>query len=220
MTIQPYILAIDSATSTLRVGLSLPTGQVDTAENHDRFRHAEFIFGLIDKLIKKNKIEKSQLTGIIVSTGPGSFTGLRVGMASAKALAISLKVPLVGISAFAAIADRLYEQFGATSVLIPSRRDEYYHAKINSPQFDNKNIQVLKTADIESLSEKGNLMAIDFDLKKIQLTGFKIIDPKKFAPTIDDLIISGQKTLETLGGQNIAHLEPLYIQMFPAKRQK
>jgi tRNA threonylcarbamoyl adenosine modification protein YeaZ len=220
MTIQPYILAIDSATSTLRVGLSLPAGEVDTAENNDRFRHAEFIFGLIDQLIKKNKIEKSQLTGIVVSTGPGSFTGLRVGMASVKALAIALNIPLVGISAFAAITGRLYQQFGATSVLIPSRRDEYYYAKIDSPQFDNKNIQVLKTADIESLPDKGNLLPIDFDLYKLQLTGFKIIDPKKFAPTINDLILSGQKTLTASGGQDIARLEPLYIQMFPAKPQK
>jgi tRNA threonylcarbamoyl adenosine modification protein YeaZ len=220
MTIQPYILAIDSATSTLRVGLSRPTGQVDTAENHDRFRHAEFIYGLIDQLIRNNKIEKTQLTGMVVSTGPGSFTGLRVGMASAKALAIALNVPLVGISAFAAIAERLFRQFGPTAVLIPSRRDEYYFAKIDSHQFDNKNIQVLKTADIESLPEKGNLLAIDFDLHKLKLAGFRIIEPDEFTPTIDDLILSGQKMMETTGGHNIARLEPLYIQLFPVKSRK
>jgi len=220
MNRKPYILAIDSATSVLRVGLSLPSGEVDSVENKDRFRHAEFIFGLIDKVLKKNNVEKSHLTGIVASTGPGSFTGLRVGLASAKALAISLKLPLVGISTFSSIADKLFKQFGKTAVLIPSRRDEYYYAVIDSPQFDNGNIKVLKMVDIKTLREKGNIMAIDFDLQKLNLSGFKIIGRSEFPPKIDDLITAGKKRLDTSGGDDISHLEPLYIQTFPAIARK
>ncbi len=220
MNTKPYILAIDSATSVLRVGLSLPSGEVDSVENKDRFRHAEFIFVLIDKVLKKNNVEKSQLTGIVVSTGPGSFTGLRVGLASAKALAISLKLPLVGVSTFSSIAERLFKQFGKTAVLIPSRRDEYYCAVIDSPQFDKGAIKVLKIADIKALREKGNIMAIDFDLQKLDLSGFRIIDHSEFAPEIDDLIIAGQKRLKISGGDDISRLEPLYIQTFPAIARK
>jgi len=220
MDSNPYILAIDSATSTLRVGLSRPSGEIVSAENSDRFRHAEFIFRLIDSVLQKSNVNKSQLTLITVSTGPGSFTGLRVGMASAKALALSLKIPLVGISVFSAIAERLYKTFGKTDVLLPSRRDEYYHALIDSPVYENGNIKVIKTVDIETLPDKGDILVIDFDINKLNLTGFNIIDQNKFKPQIDDLILSGQKELKISGGHDIARLEPLYIQMFPVKRPK
>ncbi len=220
MKLAPYILAIDSATSVLRVGLSLPSGEVYSAENRDRFRHAEFIFKLIDDILKKTDSKKSQLTGIVVSTGPGSFTGLRVGLASAKALALSLKLPLVGVSAFSGIAERLYKQFGRTSVLIPSRRDEYYYAVIDSNRFDNDNIRVLKTAEIETLPEKGKILAIDFDLQKLNLPGFRIINPQEFRPHIEDIIMSAQKRLENSEGDDISGLEPLYIQTFPSGAKK
>lgn len=215
MNIKPYILAIDSATSVLRIGLLLPSGEVHSAENRDRFRHAEFIFKLIDKVLEKTGTEKSQINCIAVSTGPGSFTGLRVGLASAKALALSLRLPLLGVSTFSGIAERVNKQFGLTNVLIPSRRDEFYHAIIDSNHFDNNNINILRITEIETLPDKGNILAIDFDLQKLNLSNFRIINHREFRPQIEDIIMFAQKRLEISKGDNIAELEPLYIQTFP-----
>jgi len=217
MSIQPYILGIDSSTSVLKIGLSLPSGKVMSAENRDRYRHAEFIFKLIDDVLKDNDVSKRQLKGIIVSIGPGSFTGLRVGLATVKALALSLGIPLSGVSSFAGIADRLYRNYGTTVVLIPSRRDEYYSGVIDSNQFDDNNIKLLSTKEIANLNKKQNILGIDFDLRKLDLSGFKIIEPEEFSLRIEDTILYGQKWLE-ISRNNISELEPLYIQQFPASK--
>ena len=90
------ILAIDSSTTFLRVGLQGANDEIFSGENHDRYRHAEFIFPLIDKVISEAKIEKTDIDAIIVATGPGSFTGLRIGMSAAKGLAVALNIPIAG----------------------------------------------------------------------------------------------------------------------------
>jgi len=220
MKINSYILAIDSATSILRIGLSLPSGEVYSAENRDRFRHAEFIFKLIDDILQKTATEKSQLNCIAVSIGPGSFTGLRAGLASAKALALSLKLPLIGISTFSAIAERLNKQFGRTNVLIPSRRDEFYFGVIDSSRFDDSKINIIKTSEINKMPVKGNILAIDFELKELDLTDFTIISSDEFGPQTEDIITIAQKRLEISDADNINKLQPLYIQAFPSGDKK
>lgn len=57
---------------------------------------SQVLLGLIDKVLKKGKIKKEDLDEIKVSTGPGSFTGIRVGVSVANALAYSLKIPVNG----------------------------------------------------------------------------------------------------------------------------
>jgi tRNA threonylcarbamoyladenosine biosynthesis protein TsaB len=58
----------------------------------------------IDALLRRGGVRDSQLEGIVVGTGPGSFTGLRMGLATARSLAFSLDVPLAGVSTLAALA--------------------------------------------------------------------------------------------------------------------
>lgn len=216
-TIQPYMLAIDCSTSVLRVGLSLEDGKVACLENRGRYRHAEFIFRLIEDLLRQNGVEKAKLSAIIVSTGPGSFTGLRVGMASAKGMAVSLQIPLIGISTFSAIAGRLFEKFGKTGVIVPSRRDEYYFALIESDKFNDRMIRVATIKEIISLAGDINLLGIDIDTDKKNLLDCQFIEADEFTIGIEDFIFRGQQEFESAATNDISRLEPLYIQKFPAK---
>jgi tRNA threonylcarbamoyl adenosine modification protein YeaZ len=61
------------------------------------FQQSEKLLPEIEKLFKKNKIQYSDLQGILVITGPGGFTSLRIGVATANALAYSLQIPILGI---------------------------------------------------------------------------------------------------------------------------
>jgi tRNA threonylcarbamoyladenosine biosynthesis protein TsaB len=64
---------------------------------HAGRNHTAELYPAIEEVLRRGKTSREDLTGIIVAVGPGSFTGIRIGMATAKGLAIGLRVPLVGV---------------------------------------------------------------------------------------------------------------------------
>ena len=93
------ILAIDCATTHVVVATGSPTGRIDGLTTWPAgYRHGETLLPTIGRVLGEGNIRRSRLTGIVVGTGPGAFTGLRVGLATAKGLAHGLGLPIVGIS--------------------------------------------------------------------------------------------------------------------------
>jgi tRNA threonylcarbamoyl adenosine modification protein YeaZ len=96
---RPTILAIDCATTHVIVATGTPDGRIDGLTTWPAgYRHGETLVPAIQRLLVERDVHRSGLTGIVVGTGPGAFTGLRVGIATAKGLAHGLGLPLVGIS--------------------------------------------------------------------------------------------------------------------------
>lgn len=100
------ILAIDTATSRVVVALGLsdgrPIGETTWLAGH---RHGETLLPTLGRVLGENNVRRSRLQAIVVGTGPGSFTGLRVGLATAKGLAHGLGIPIVGVATGAALLD-------------------------------------------------------------------------------------------------------------------
>jgi tRNA threonylcarbamoyladenosine biosynthesis protein TsaB len=100
------LLAIDTATSVAVVALGDEAGRPLAEDGWTAgFRHGEELLGRIDALLTRHGADPRDLTAIVVGTGPGAFTGLRVGLATAKGLALALDRPLVGIGSGAALLD-------------------------------------------------------------------------------------------------------------------
>jgi len=211
------ILLIDSSTSVLRVGLAMAEGKILSAENRDRFRHAEFIISLIDRLLQENALSKKELTGLIVSTGPGSFTGLRVGLATAKGLAQALKIPVAGVSIFEAVSSRLFRTVGRTAVLIRSRREQYYCGLVDTPQFDNQTIELIDMSEITTRFQGIPILPVDMP-EFPSMPGLRLIKAEEFFLGLEDFLDPGRERLNATGMENLATLEPLYIQQFQAGR--
>jgi hypothetical protein len=96
---RPAILAIDTATTQIVIATGSPDGVTDGISTWTAgYRHGEALLPSISRFLGEQNIRRSRLTGIVVGTGPGAFTGLRVGMATAKGLAHALAIPLVGVS--------------------------------------------------------------------------------------------------------------------------
>lgn len=93
------ILAIDTATTRAVIATGSPDGIVDGVSTWEAgYRHGETLLPAIGAFLGEANIRRSRLAGIVVGTGPGAFTGLRVGIATAKGLAHGLGIPLVGVS--------------------------------------------------------------------------------------------------------------------------
>lgn len=75
-----------------------------------------------DRLLRESGVQRSELTGIVVGTGPGSFTGLRLGLAAARGLAFALELPVAGVSTLAALAAGAP---GAVPVVDAGRREVF-----------------------------------------------------------------------------------------------
>jgi len=93
------ILAIDCATTQVVVASGSPAGRIDGLTTWTAgYRHGETLLPAIGRFLGEQNIRRSRLAGIVIGIGPGAFTGLRVGLATAKGLAHGLGLPLVGIS--------------------------------------------------------------------------------------------------------------------------
>lgn len=126
------LLAIDTAANLCAASV------VDTYTGRELGRvvrdigkgHAELLMGVIEETLKVSGTGYPGIGRIAVSTGPGSFTGVRVGVATARGLALALKIPATGITTLEAIAAETRHQFPARPVMvaIDARREELYAA--------------------------------------------------------------------------------------------
>lgn len=106
MTAGGPILVIDTATTRAVVALGAPDGSLLAAQAWVAgYRHGEELLARIEVLLSGRGVTPAGLGGVVVGTGPGAFTGLRVGIATAKGLCHALVLPLVGVSTGAALLD-------------------------------------------------------------------------------------------------------------------
>ncbi len=123
------LIALDSCADRCSVALSLP-GVPDPFVMSRAMRrgHAEFLLPLLDGLIQKAGLSMNALTGIAVTRGPGSFAGVRVGIAAARGLALALGIPVIGFSVLEVLSFSARQRAGKHPCLvaIAARGDEFY----------------------------------------------------------------------------------------------
>jgi len=104
------LLKAPVALSALAASPSIPTSIVDSIELDHRWGSAKTLAPAIDQLLKRQSLTPKELDGIAVVQGPGSFTGLRVGIATAKLMAYALEIPIVAVNTLDVIAADLMRQ--------------------------------------------------------------------------------------------------------------
>ncbi|MCB0521468.1 MAG: tRNA (adenosine(37)-N6)-threonylcarbamoyltransferase complex dimerization subunit type 1 TsaB [Lewinellaceae bacterium] len=129
---RPYLLNIESATEVCSISISLGTATVASQESAKPNEHSKVMTLLIEQCLEEARISLAQLNAVALSTGPGSYTSLRVGASVAKGLCYSLGVPLIGVRTLDALAIATYEKERDDEALycpmIDARRMEVYYA--------------------------------------------------------------------------------------------
>lgn len=119
-------LTIDTSTSTLGVGVVEEKTVIGELATHLKRHHSERLLPTINHLLSETHISLCDLGGIAVVRGPGSYTGVRIGVTTAKILAWSLKIPLVGVSSLAALAVNGRRFPGRLIPMWDARRERVY----------------------------------------------------------------------------------------------
>ncbi|WP_455466325.1 tRNA (adenosine(37)-N6)-threonylcarbamoyltransferase complex dimerization subunit type 1 TsaB [Bartonella sp. B39] len=127
------ILAIDTASIYCAVALIHHKSVIARISERMNKGHAEKLIGYIAQVTDQANITLNQVDRIAVNIGPGSFTGVRVGVSTARALALALKIPAIGVSALEALAAQTSNQNtrSAITVVIEAGRDMFYHQNFN-----------------------------------------------------------------------------------------
>lgn len=126
------ILGFSTSTPHGSVAIVGPEGPVAEATHEVLAAHAERVFGLVDEVIARAGVRRDSITAVACDVGPGSFTGVRVGVASAAGVAAALGVPGVGVGSLASMAhgalSRAPSSEAITRVvaLLDAKKDEIY----------------------------------------------------------------------------------------------
>jgi len=122
-------LGLDTSTSWVSLALASSNGVIAEQVEGPPQKQSQLLPGMVHQLLAAQNVPIQSLTGLVVGLGPGSFTGLRVGLATAKGLAYALKLEVVGVSSLAAVAldalGQLAEGSRVATVAV-ARRDELY----------------------------------------------------------------------------------------------
>jgi len=124
------VLGIDTATWTASVGISSAGKRIAERSLPTAGSHGFSLLPLIEATLGDAGLETSSLQGIGVSIGPGSFTGLRIGLATAKGLAFAHRLPIAGVRTLPALAQAAVVEEGLVCPMLDARKAEVYTALV------------------------------------------------------------------------------------------
>lgn len=217
------LLNIDTALDTASVCLSC-NGKSLAAVSHDNQKdHAAWLHPVIDKIISGTGHTMKQLDAVAVTIGPGSYTGLRVGLAAAKGICYALDIPLITVGTLELMAFAAARE--ATDLICPvidARRMEVFMALYNRQEevLLPPAAIVLDEFDF-SLFASRPLLVCGNGRKKLQsfLSGSNITFTDIQASAIDLAIVAGNY-YNRQGFASLAYSEPLYIKEFYSNTHK
>jgi tRNA threonylcarbamoyladenosine biosynthesis protein TsaB len=213
-----YILSIETATKNCSVALSLNGITVlckEIAENG--YSHAEKLHVFIDEILKETQLDFSDLKAIAVSQGPGSYTGLRIGVSTAKGLCYSLNIPLIAVDTLQTLAMQLKVEDGVVIPMVDARRMECYTAV-----FDNKHLlvraiesEIITEDSYEGISEVIHLVGDGASKCKTVLTDEKFVfHDDIFYPSAKEIGAVAFEKYQKSDTVDVAYFEPFYLKDF------
>lgn len=150
-----WILHIETSTKVCSVALS-NNGILHCLEEiaDDQYAHGEQLTVLIERVMQKASVKMNQLNAVSVASGPGSYTGLRIGVSTAKGLCYALGIPLIFIDSLTALAERAFDRYPDKRIipLIDARRMEVY-TTVFGPKKEELQAMSAMILDEQSLSE-------------------------------------------------------------------
>ena len=218
------ILNIETSTKNCSVSIAKDGVQLCLVEeNEESFAHGEKLNQFIEWCIDGAEITLNDLDAICVSKGPGSYTGLRIGVSSAKGFAFGLNLPLLAINSLQILAEmQINKGFDLIIPMIDARRMEVYTAQFdtNGNQLTETEAKVIDETSFEELKGKKIVFVGDGaekcqeDLAHLDATFVQIFPSAKY------MCEQAEKRFEEKQFEDVAYFEPYYLKDFVAGKKK
>ncbi|MFT7102573.1 MAG: tRNA threonylcarbamoyladenosine biosynthesis protein TsaB [Bacteroidia bacterium] len=226
------ILHIESSTLTCSVAISRNGDMLALQESHDQsYAHSEKLVVYIDEVIKQAELKPSDLDAVCVSKGPGSYTGLRIGVSAAKGLCYGLGIPLLSVGSLESMAHLVKANFenelADVSFLCPmidARRMEVYMQLFDAGlnQLQAVSAEIIDEKSFASELEKGRVVFLGDGAAKckeiIQHTNAIFLDD--FKTSASGMIPLAESKFANKQFEDVAYFEPYYLKDFVAGKPK
>jgi len=220
-------LAIESSTKMCSVALFDGSKLLDHIEEGGDYSHAEKLAPFVDQLLTRNELKTTDLKAVAISSGPGSYTGLRIGLSLAKGICFASDLPLISISTLKAMANGakkvMNESDAIYAPMIDARRMEVYTElfdyELNS--IEEVSAKVIDEQSFQDLKERKKLLYFGDGALKCK----EVLDPA-FTYLENDFISAthwGELILEKFDNEqfeDLAYYEPFYYKSFVAGKPK
>lgn len=219
------LLNIDTATSYAGVCISRDNTILASRSHQQQKDHAAFLQPAIQEILKETGISLSEIDAVAVTGGPGSYTGIRVGLASAKGICYALNKPLIIINTLAVIANAALENTSKTVLekdtvfyaMIDARRMEIFGGIYNLELLLLKNAHaiILDNVFFDELNCHSKVIFCGDGAKKLEQFTLPInysIDNSQH--NVNHMVIISESEFKAKKFADLAYAEPLYIKEF------
>ena len=219
------ILNIETATTNCSVAIAKNEKTLVLKEDYSQgFSHAECLHLYIDEVLKEADLEACNLDAIAVSKGPGSYTGLRIGVSAAKGLCFALNKPLISVSTLMSLACQVNISDGLIVPMLDARRMEVYSAVFDASynQLRETQAQILDENSFSDYLNKGKVYFIGSGVEKckeiITHKNAVFIDGK--LPSANEMSTLSYDKYKKSDTEDVAYFEPYYLKDFVAIKPK
>jgi tRNA threonylcarbamoyladenosine biosynthesis protein TsaB len=186
--------------------------------NSKNFSHSEQLHEFINKLLTQKKLSPTDLDAVSISKGPGSYTGLRIGVSAAKGLAYALDIPLISVSTLLCLAKQLDIEEGFIVPMLDARRMEVY-SEIFDSKFNSKReirAEILNEHSFEKELNLGQVHFIGNGVEKFEAicNHPNAVFYKEKLPSAKEQFFIAKRKFEDQNFEDVAYFEPFYLKDF------
>ena len=215
------ILCIETTTTNCSVALSVDGIVVFLKEdNNKQYSHAEKLHMFIVDVLDESKVAKNKLDAIAVSKGPGSYTGLRIGVSAAKGLCFALEIPLISIPTLEALACQVKNTDGIIVPMLDARRLEVYSAVFSKDKIQIRatKAEVLDNHSFTNYLNDHTLYFIGNGVEKFKpiCKHSNVIFMDQNLPSSNEMGILAENKYKNNEFEDVAYFEPYYLKDFIA----
>ena len=210
------ILNIETSSKNCSVCLSSKGNLVTSFDLEDEaYRHSELLTSSIQNILNENNLDVSGLSAVSIGIGPGSFTGLRIGISVAKGLCYPHNIDLIGISSLKIIANSVIRENKNIISLIKDKGEHYYISKYSNDlkEIIKPKIKLIDKDYIFNILDDDSVIVVNTDESNEFISDLVNEDIQVFKRTISsvDMISLSHISLEEKKFEDIAYIEPMYV---------
>jgi len=212
------ILNIETATKNCSVALSEHGKTLSCKEIADLgYSHAEKLHVFIDEILSENNCKYSDLEAIAVSRGPGSYTGLRIGVSAAKGLCYALGIPLISVDTLRILAAQASVSDGVIIPMLDARRMEVYSAVFTAGlnEIRPTKAEILDENSFSEIAGKAYFAGDASEKARTVLTkaNFEFLDDIIY-PSARQMSALSHEKFNSKQFEDVAYFEPFYLKDF------